>query len=136
MKVLVTGSFDMLHSGHIKFLKEASRFGELFVGIGSDFSIEKYKGHPPVCCERERLFMLEAIKYIKGCWVNVGEGSLDFKDEIVKEGINILVVNEDQASDAKENLCWDLGIKYIVLKRETEPGLPRRSSSEYRRYFE
>jgi cytidyltransferase-like protein len=35
-KVFVSGCFDILHSGHIAFLKEAAQFGELHVGLGSD----------------------------------------------------------------------------------------------------
>ncbi|MDE6511359.1 MAG: adenylyltransferase/cytidyltransferase family protein, partial [Muribaculaceae bacterium] len=35
-RVFVSGCYDMLHSGHVAFFKEASRYGELYVGIGSD----------------------------------------------------------------------------------------------------
>ena len=38
--VLVTGCFDLLHSGHIAFLEEASIHGELIVGIGSDETVK------------------------------------------------------------------------------------------------
>lgn len=132
MKVFVSGSFDMLHSGHITFLKESAKFGDLYVGTGSDYSIEKYKGKKPVCNENERLFMLKSIKYITDAWINSGEGSVDFIDDIKRLRPDIFVVNEDQHSEGKENLCEDLGIKYIVMKRTQEPGLPIRSTKEYR----
>ena len=35
-KVFVTGCFDMLHSGHVEFFREAAGYGDLYVGIGSD----------------------------------------------------------------------------------------------------
>ena len=38
-KVFVTGCFDMLHSGHVAFLKEAASYGRLYVGIGSDANV-------------------------------------------------------------------------------------------------
>ena len=127
MRVLVTGSFDLLHSGHVTFLQEASVFGDLYVGLGSDYSIEKYKNKKPVYPEAERLFMVKSLKCVKDAWINSGEGPLDFKKEI--EGMDILVVNEDQHSEVKENLCYDLGIKYIILERNTIEGLPVRSTT-------
>jgi L-rhamnose mutarotase len=53
-KVFVTGCFDMLHSGHIEFLREASSFGDLYVCIGSDANILKLKGRPTVNTQEER----------------------------------------------------------------------------------
>ena len=35
-KVFVSGCYDMLHSGHVAFFEEAARYGDLYVGIGSD----------------------------------------------------------------------------------------------------
>ena len=43
-KVFVSGCFDILHSGHIAFLQEASQFGYLYVGLGSDKTIPKRRG--------------------------------------------------------------------------------------------
>jgi cytidyltransferase-like protein len=130
MKVLVTGSFDLLHSGHVTFLQEAARFGTLYVGTGSDYSIEKYKGKKPVYPEAERLCMLRALSCVRDAFINSGEGPLDFKDDL--PGFDILIVNEDQHSEAKENLCEDLGIKYVVQERNTLEGLPVRSTTNLR----
>ena len=47
-KVFVSGCFDMLHSGHIAFFKEASKFGDLHLGIGSDSTIEELKGRKTI----------------------------------------------------------------------------------------
>lgn len=48
MKVFVSGCFDMLHTRHIAFFEEASKLGELYVGIGSDSNILKIKGRQTV----------------------------------------------------------------------------------------
>ena len=42
-KVMVSGCFDLLHSGHIKFFETAAKYGQLFVCIGSDKNIYKLK---------------------------------------------------------------------------------------------
>ena len=44
IKVWINGAFDLLHSGHIAFLKQAKKQGDyLIVGLNSDSSIKKYK---------------------------------------------------------------------------------------------
>lgn len=55
MKVFVSGCFDMLHSGHVAFFKEASTHGDLYVGIGSDNTIMELKARHTINSEQERL---------------------------------------------------------------------------------
>jgi cytidyltransferase-like protein len=132
MKVFVSGCFDLLHSGHIAFFKEASQYGDLYVGLGSDSTIHDLKGRQTINSEQERLFMVKAIKYVTDAWINTGHGILDFKDDLQKIKIDKYVVNEDGHSPAKENLCQQLDIEYIVLKRIPEAGLPERSTTQIR----
>ena len=122
----------MLHSGHITFLEQASTYGELYVGIGSDYSITKYKNTPPVCREQERLFMIKAIKHVKDAWINSGEGQIDFEKEITFLMPDIFICNKDQYTKEKESLCNRLDIKLIVLPRTQKQGLPKRSTTKYR----
>lgn len=61
--VLTSGSFDMLHIGHCRYLCEAKKHGDiLFVGVDSDQKIKKRKGPDrPVVPQEERLEMLTYI---------------------------------------------------------------------------
>lgn len=128
-KVMVTGCFDMLHSGHIEFLREASEFGDLYVCIGSDANIYRLKGRPTVNTQDERRYMLNAVKYVHECVVNKGWGIMDFLDEIKQIRPDVFVVNEDGNSPAKAELCAGLGIDYRVLQRTPHSGLPARSTT-------
>ena len=56
-KVFVSGCYDLLHSGHVEFFRQAAEYGDLYVGIGSDKTIEEYKHHKTVYSEQERLFI-------------------------------------------------------------------------------
>lgn len=132
MKVFVSGCYDMLHSGHVAFFKEAANYGDLYVGIGSDATIRELKGRETINSEQERLYMVKSIKYVKDAWINSGSGMLDFVDELKKLAPNRYVVNEDGHSPAKEQLCNQLGIEYIVLKRIPDAGLPQRSTTSLR----
>ena len=132
-KVFVSGCYDLLHSGHVEFFRQAAQYGELYVGIGSDKTILHYKNHKTVYSEQERLFMVKSIKYVKDAFINAGRGILDFIPtlDIVKP--DILVVNSDGGSDSKRKVCEERGIEYIVLERDPHEGLEARSSTELKK---
>jgi len=64
--VFTNGCFDILHSGHLMYLKEASRLGKiLIVGLNSDISVKLLKGdNRPINDENERAINLSAIKWV------------------------------------------------------------------------
>jgi len=128
-KVFVSGCFDLLHSGHVAFLKTAASFGDLYVGVGRDESVVLLKGKNPCNAEAERLFMVQSVRYVKEAWLSSGVGLLDFAADVERLRPDVFVVNEDGDVPEKGALCARLGIKYHVLPRTPEPGLPARSSS-------
>ena len=77
-KVFVSGCYDLLHSGHVEFFKQASQFGDLYVGIGSDATYLEYKHRKPMFPQEERLFMVRNIKAVKEAYINEGSGVIDF----------------------------------------------------------
>ena len=128
-KVFVSGCYDLLHSGHVEFFKQASQFGDLYVGIGSDATYLEYKHRKPMFPQEERLFMVSNIKFVKEAYINEGRGVIDFLPtlDIVKP--DIFVVNAEGGSDTKRQLCEERGIQYIELERTPAEGLQARSSS-------
>lgn len=132
-KVFVSGCYDLLHSGHVEFFRQASQYGDLYVGIGSDKTILHYKNHKTVYSEQERLFMVKSIRYVKEAYINAGDGILDFLPtlDIVKP--DILVVNSDGGSDAKRKVCEERGMEYVVLERDPHEGLAARSSTDLKK---
>lgn len=132
-KVFVSGCYDMLHSGHVAFFKEASKYGDLYVGIGSDKTIQELKHRKTVYSEKERLYMVKAIRYVTDAFINRGSGMLDFIDTLDRVQPDIFVVNSDGGSDLKRNLCRGRGIEYIELERTPDAGLEARSTTSLRK---
>lgn len=132
-KVFVSGCYDMLHSGHVAFFKEASQYGDLYVGIGSDATIRQLKNRETVYSEKERLYMVKAIRYVKDAFINRGSGYMDFVDTLEEVKPDIFIVNSDGGSEEKRNFCKDKNIQYIELQREPEPGLNARSTTSLRK---
>lgn len=133
LKVFVTGCYDMLHSGHVAFLTEAASYGDLYVGIGSDKTINHLKGRTPVYTDKERLYMIKSLKAVKDSWINKGSGTMDFEEEIKELQPNIFFVNEDGFTQEKQDLCTKLGIELIVSKRIPYDNLPNRSTTKIRK---
>ena len=128
-KVFVSGCYDLLHSGHVEFFRQASRYGDLYVGIGSDETVLHYKGHRTLFSEQDRLFMVKAIRYVKEAYINAGSGIMDFIPTVDRLKPDILVVNEDGSSEEKRKFCEERGMEYIVLKRDPHKGLEAHSST-------
>jgi cytidyltransferase-like protein len=132
-KVFVSGCFDMLHSGHIAFFKEAASYGDLYVALGSDRTVFDLKGKAPVNNEQERLFMVQSVSYVRQAFISQGSGMLDFERELRQIRPDILIVNEDGNIPEKRDLCEELGIEYLILQREPHAGLTPRSTTALRR---
>ena len=131
-KVFVSGCYDMLHSGHVAFFEEAAQYGDLYVGIGSDKTIQELKARKTINTDIERLYMVKALRVVKGAWINGGSGLLDFEDDVKQLKPDIFFVNSDGHSTAKERFCKKMGIEYIVSKRIPHKGLPVRSTTALR----
>lgn len=128
-KVFVSGCYDLLHSGHVEFFKQASQFGDLYVGIGSDATYLEYKHRKPMFPEEERLFMVQSVRYVKEAYINQGSGVIDFITTLDMVKPDVFVVNAEGGSDEKRQLCRERGIEYIELQRTPAEGLQARSSS-------
>ncbi len=128
-KALVTGCFDWLHSGHIRFFEEVTQLGDLYVVVGSDANLRllKGKGHP-LFHQAERLYMVQAIRTVKGAVISTGSGWMDAEPEIEIIQPDLYVVNEDGDNPEKREFCRKHHLDYIVLKRTPKDGLPRRES--------
>ncbi|MDD5186099.1 MAG: adenylyltransferase/cytidyltransferase family protein [Paludibacter sp.] len=132
-KVFVSGCYDMLHSGHVAFFEEAAQHGDLYVGIGSDNTINELKARKTVNTDAERLYMVKSLKVVKDAWINSGSGLLDFLDEFKTLKPDIFFVNADGHTAAKETLCKEMGIEYVVSKRVPHGDLPARSTTALRK---
>lgn len=128
-KVFVSGCYDLLHSGHVEFFKQASQYGDLYVGIGSDATYLEYKHRKPMFPQEERLFMVRNIKAVKEAYINEGSGVIDFIPTLDLVQPDVFVVNAEGGSEAKRKLCEERGIEYVELQRTPHEGLQARSSS-------
>lgn len=97
--VYTGGTFDLIHSGHIKFLKQckkiAGKDGRVVVSLNTDEFIEAYKGKAPVMSFAERKAVLMACRYVDSVVENIG--GADSKPAILNVLPDFVVIGDDWA---------------------------------------
>ena len=112
-RVLTCGTYDLLHIGHINFLKRAKKLGDtLIVGVSSDeLNIQK-KNRAPIYSLLERKTIIESLKFIDEVFI---ETSLAEKRQYINEkNIDIFVIGDDWKGkfDELSDIC-----KVVYLPR-------------------
>jgi cytidyltransferase-like protein len=131
--VIVTGCYDWLHSGHVRFFEEVAELGDLLVAVGNDANVRHLKGAGhPLQTQEERRYMVGAIRFVTQALVTSGHGWMDAEPEITRLKPDMYAVNEDGDVPEKRAFCVEHGLKYVVLKRTPKAGLSRRSSTDLR----
>jgi FAD synthetase len=102
--VLASGTFDLLHFGHVKYLEEAKEAGgknaELIVIVARDSTVEKRKGKNPVMPEDQRRSLVESLKVVDEAILGFEDFSID--KVIEKIGPDIIAVGHDQDGIERE----------------------------------
>jgi len=129
VRVFAAGSFDILHPGHIEFLKWASMQGnKLFVVVSKDSNYTRIKGAEPIFKDFERAIIVGALRYVYKAFV----GYDDFLKSVEEVKPDIIALGPDQI-DVNE-LVRDLrnrGIEAHVVKMpERVPGYSSSSVKE------
>lgn len=96
LTVYTGGTFDLLHAGHIAFLKRCSELGRVVVSLNTDQFIVDYKGQSPVMNFAERKAVLEACRYVDEVIPNYG--GADSTASILMVKPDLIVVGSDWAT--------------------------------------
>ena len=132
-RVVVTGCYDWFHSGHVRFFEEASAFGDLYVGVGSDANLRLLKGEGhPLFPQDERAYLVQSVRHVRQAFIATGTGWMDAAPEMAVLKPRFYIVNEDGDRPEKREFCKDARIGYLVLSRTPKPGLPARDSTALR----
>jgi FAD synthetase len=92
--VMICGTFDLLHPGHIFFIEEAARLGRVIVVVARDETVERIKGRKPVETLESRKRSIEQ----RFPEATVVEGSVsDFLEPVRKHHPDLLLLGYDQA---------------------------------------
>ncbi|OGE76281.1 MAG: hypothetical protein A3K06_03910 [Candidatus Doudnabacteria bacterium RIFCSPHIGHO2_01_52_17] len=95
-RVLVFGTFDVIHPGHISFLRQAKKYGDfLIVSLAREKFVLKIKGHSARHSEAERRQLLESLKIVDKV---VFGSKIDYLRHIANIKPSVIVLGYDQSA--------------------------------------
>jgi FAD synthetase len=118
--VVASGTFDLLHLGHVKYLEEAKKAGgknaELIVIVARDSTVEKRKGKKPVMLEDQRRALVESLKVVDEAILGFEDFSIDKVIEKLRP--DVIAVGHDQEGIEREvrKAIAEKGINIKVAK--------------------
>ena len=121
VRVMASGVFDILHTGHISYLEQAKARGdELYVVVASDNTVRKNK-HEPITPERMRVRIVSALKPVDVAMIGNDSGDMfAILDEVRPD---VIVLGFDQKFD-ENTLSEELKKRGfdIAVKRADQSG--------------
>ncbi len=118
--VLASGTFDLLHFGHVKYLEEAKKMGgenaKLTVIVARDSTVEKRKGTKPIMSEDQRRALVESLKVVDEAVLGYKDFNMEMTIEKIKP--NIIAVGHDQSGieDTVRNLVNEKGLDIQIVR--------------------
>jgi len=116
-KVLVAGTFEIIHPGHIHYLRKAWELGRVVAIVARDSSVSKFKSRDVVIPEEQRLAVLNSIVYVH-------KARLGYEDDIFRvveeERPSVILLGPNQPFDPEyiKSELRSRGINSDVLRLE------------------
>ncbi len=137
-RVFVSGCFDVLHAGHVRFFEEARALGgHLIVSVASEESLWRHKQRRPSIPDEHKQVLIGSLTMVDE--VVLGQGGqlgLDFEAHFRRLRPEILAVNSDDSFiELKRRLCEEVGSRLVVL-HPTKPGEDVVTSSSIARWMQ
>lgn len=95
LTVYTGGTFDLVHSGHVNFLRRCAEIGSVTVSLNTDEFIEAYKGKPPVMSYAEREAILDGLRFVDRVIPNLGGSNSKITIELINP--DIIIIGSDWA---------------------------------------
>ena len=117
-RIVVAGTFDILHPGHVFLISEAAKLGEVIVVIARDENVVHAKGHPVIVPEQQRLFMVQALKGVSKAIL--GKPGLDFLAIVSELEPDVLLLgpNQKMSVEQVQEEVVRRGLKTRVMRLE------------------
>jgi FAD synthetase len=118
--VMAFGSFDIIHPGHLVYLKKARELGDrLIVVVARDDSITMIKGRPPFFDQKTRLKMVGSLRYVDRAVLGHRITEPDDKYKIIMDyKPDVIVFGYDQRVNPKAVKRWTRrhGLKVKIVR--------------------
>ena len=122
--VIVCGGFDNIRSQDVRFLQEAARFGPLCVVLWNDESLQSVMGKKAKFPQEERLYFLQAIRYVNRVYLTAQPSDSDALPLIKDLNSSMWIVRQNDDTTNMHDFCRINGLEYRVIKKDNLAGFP------------
>ncbi len=118
--VMVAGTFDLVHPGHLHLIAAAAKLGKVVAVVGTDVVVEKIKGHKPVIPEKQRLFVVSKLQGVDKAIL--GHETLDFTRIIADVKPDVILLGPDQGPSIEkwQAMLAEKGLSRVEVTRLQE----------------
>ena len=117
-KILAFGTFDIFHSGHLAYLKQAreiAKDGELIVIVARDKNVKKFKNKKPLNSEKDRLEIIRHLKIVDRAVLGK-ENNIFTLVKQIKPDIILLGYDQKPSEEELEKKLDKLNIKSKIMR--------------------
>jgi len=108
-RIMVDMSATLIHHGHVRLLKKASKYGKVIVALVTDKEIKKFKGYKPELNYSQRKEIMQSIRYVS----KVVPSKFILNDKFLnKFKINLLIHGQDNKNQINK--------KFLLIIRRTK----------------
>ena len=101
-RIMVDMSATLIHHGHVRLLKKASKYGKVIVALVTDKEIKKFKGYKPELNYSQRKEIMQSIRYVS----KVVPSKFILNDKFLnKFKINLLIHGQDNKNQINKKIC-------------------------------
>ncbi len=118
--VLASGTFDLLHLGHVKYLEEAKKAGgrnaELIVIVARDGTVEKRRGTKPIVPENQRRALVGSLKAVDDAILGYEDFDIEKVIQKIKPDVIALGYDRSDIQQAVRDYVKEKGLVIKIVK--------------------
>ncbi len=116
-RVLVAGTFDLIHTGHIYLINEAANLGNVYVVVATDKNRELFSGERPIVPQEQRLEVVRNLKNVKNARLGRSDNNTLRTVEEINPDIILLGPDQKYSIETLKKGLSEKGLNHIEIRR-------------------
>jgi len=116
-RVLVAGTFDLIHAGHIYLINEAANLGDVYVVVATDKNRELFSGERPIVSQEQRLEVIRNLKNVKNARLGRSDNNTLKTVEEINPDIILLGPDQKYSIEILKKGLSEKGLNHIEIRR-------------------
>lgn len=116
-RVLVAGTFDIIHAGHIFLINEAAKLGDVYVVVATDKNRELFSGIRPIIPQEQRLEIIRNLKNVNDARLGRNDNNTLKTVEEINPDVILLGPDQKYSIEILKKGLKKKGLNHIEVRR-------------------